>query len=121
MKINIINNKKTKEKENLKEIIKTELSQKIKNIIFEESKTITNIKKNELYIIFLDDSNLLEKLEINYNKNSVIIITTTIKVEYIEKIINYTNTIYYIKTDKNMIVYEIIKKCSEINDKIQIK
>lgn len=117
MRVNIISNKKTKEKENLKELIKVEVKNQFKKVDFKESKVITSISKNELYIIFVDDNSLLEKLEINYNKNSIIIITTTIKVEYIQKLINYANTLYYIKTDKNMIIYEVLKKCSDINVK----
>ena len=117
MRINFISNKKTKEKENLKEIIKTEVKEQFKTVEFKESKIIKEISKNELYILFADDSTLVEKLEKNYDKNWVIILTTTIKVEYIEKLINYANSLYYIKTDKNIIIYEILKKCSGINAK----
>ena len=118
MRVNIISNKKTKEKENLKEMIIIELKEQFKNVNFKESKTVTEIKKNELYIIFVDDSSLVDKLEINYNKNRVIIITSTIKVEFIEKLINYANTLYYIKTDKNMIIYEILKRYSDVYAKV---
>ena len=117
MKIEIIYDNKTKEKEEFIELIKNNIKdkQKIKSVKFIEKDIIEYNKKSDLYIIFADDDNLFKNLKDNNNKENTIIITSTIKVEYVKTLLNYSYLLLYIKSNKDIIIYQIINKVHKIN------
>ena len=122
MKINFVYQHNKQESKNIIENIKLTIKDNldIKNIKYVENDFSS--KKADIYIVFLDDEKVINQIkQMDINKNISIIITFSIKVEFIKEILQYTNKLFYIKASKNQILYEILNKCNEINKKKEIK
>ena len=122
MKINFIYSENKEEIKLFIEDIKINIKNclNIKNIKYIEN-DFSKDKKHDIYIIFLDDDKLIDIVKNLDSKDNSIIITFSIKVEFVKKIIQYSNKLFYITANKNQILYEILNKCEEIDKKKETK